>query len=99
MKAISTITNAQLEQALNEINADIAARKGRKEMCDSVLPNPNPTEGQFNIARVEALENLAEVVGMYCEQVPAEVREALHGIPEIEKQHGHDRSPVCQEEK
>ena len=56
-------------------------------MCDSILPNPNPTTAQYEIARVAALENLAEIVGMYCERVPREVREALHKVPGIEKQH------------
>ena len=36
---------------------------------------------------VNATENFIEMASMYCEQLPREVREALHRMPEIEKQH------------
>ena len=39
--------------------------------------------------RIDALENLREVAGMYCNRLPVEVGEALHAIPHIEKEHSH----------
>lgn len=49
-------------------------------------PRPQ-TEKPYSIERVEALENLREVAAMNCEQLPAEVREALHAVPGIEATH------------
>lgn len=42
-----------------------------------------------HIQRDGALENLAEVAGMYCERLPTEVTEALHAIPGQKAKHGH----------
>ena len=39
------------------------------------------------IDELRALRELRVACGMYCEQLPVEVREALHAIPEIEKTH------------
>jgi transcriptional regulator with XRE-family HTH domain len=36
---------------------------------------------------IEAMRNLREVCGMYCERLPLEVRDALHEIPEVKKTH------------
>jgi hypothetical protein len=38
-------------------------------------------------AELRALRDLREACGMYCEQLPIEVREALHVVPEINKMH------------
>jgi len=43
------------------------------------------------IDELHILRELHEVCGMYCEQLPVEVREALHAVPEIEKTHQHAR--------
>ena len=44
---------------------------------------------------LSALENLREVAGMNCEQLPAEVREALHKVPDIGKTHRCAMSKRC----
>lgn len=38
---------------------------------------------------IDEFRALREICGMYCEQLPVEVREVLHAIPEIEKTHKH----------
>jgi hypothetical protein len=38
-----------------------------------------------------ALRELRETCGMYCEQLPVEVREALHAVPDVEKTHGYGK--------
>lgn len=40
-------------------------------------------------ARYNALEELREIAGMYCERLPVEVQNALHAIPYNDKQHQH----------
>ena len=45
------------------------------------------TQAVYDIERVDALENLLEVCGMWCLQLPLEVQEALHQVPDIEKTH------------
>lgn len=49
---------------------------------------------QKMIEELLALRELREVCGMYCEQLPVEVREALHAIPEIEKTHQHSMNAL-----
>lgn len=39
------------------------------------------------MAELRALRELFEICGMYCEQLPIEVREAFHQVPEIDKTH------------
>lgn len=39
--------------------------------------------------RLRPLETLRESAGAWCEQLPPEVREALHSIPDIGKTHSH----------
>lgn len=48
------------------------------------------------IEELRTLRELREVCGMYCEQLPAEVREVLHAIPEIEKTHQHSADSEAQ---
>lgn len=45
------------------------------------------------IDELRALRVLCEVCGMFCEQLPVEVRESLHAIPGIEKTHSHNPAP------
>ena len=47
---------------------------------------------------LQALRELREICGMYCEQLPIEVREALHKVPEIEKAHPHKNKPLTREQ-
>ena len=47
---------------------------------------------------LQALRELREICGMYCEQLPVEVREALHKVPEIEKTHSHKNKPLTREQ-
>lgn len=44
---------------------------------------------------LDGLRELREAAGMNCEGLPAEVREALHKVPEIEKTHGHREAIVA----
>lgn len=48
--------------------------------------------GMCHRKRDDALENLREACGTYCERLPVEVAEALHAIPHGDKQHpAHER--------
>ena len=89
MKAISTITNQQIEELLERLNREKEARM--HGATGGIIPQ-EPTEALYNIERMAALEQLAEVAGMYCERLPDEVREALHKVPGIGRQHGHSKS-------
>lgn len=52
---------------------------------------------QKMIKELHSLRELREVCGMYCEQLPVEVRETLHRVWEIEKTHQHlDLCRDCQ---
>ncbi len=42
---------------------------------------------------LRALRLLRETCGMCCEQLPREVRDALHAVPDIEKTHACDLVP------
>lgn len=55
------------------------------ELADQLVPWLDFVEDD----ELRALRELREVCGMYCEQLPVEVREALHAVPEIEKTHSH----------
>ena len=61
-------------------------------------PRERETQGTFNVKRVKALEDLREVAGMYCEQLPYEVREALHRIPGLDKTHQCDMTHALLDE-
>jgi len=45
------------------------------------------TQDGKDLAKLSPLEELAETVGMWCEECPVEVQQVLHKIPDIEKQH------------
>jgi hypothetical protein len=55
---------------------------------NGIKPAGPPVQRVYDIAEVQGLRELRETVGMYCEQLPEEVRDALHAVPEIEKTHG-----------
>jgi hypothetical protein len=46
------------------------------------------------MGELRALRELREMCGMYCEQLPVEVRRALHAVPETEKVHSCQALPV-----
>ena len=58
-----------------------------KDLWLKVLTMALETNEALDELRV--LRELREICGMYCEQLPVEVRDALHSIPEIEKTHPH----------
>lgn len=81
----------KLEVPINGLNCVACSLNERQELLDILVPfaATDGSETTVNVLReiVRQLDCLREVCGMYCEQLPFEVRETLHTLTTIDKTH------------
>jgi hypothetical protein len=54
---------------------------------ENIIPAGPPIERTYRVDEVFALREFADTAMMYCERLPLEVREELHMIPGVDRNH------------